>query len=108
MMWKITMKCKAKRKQNEVRRDIEQYSSCIGDIRKYITLIHAFVGCDTTSSIYGQGKMKILRLLQKNSAARTAADQFLKVDASQEKIGEAEIALMKLVHGGTLTDTLGS
>ena len=52
--------------------------------------------------------MKILRLLQKNSAARTAAGQFSKVDASQEKIGEAEIALMKLVHGGTLTDTLGS
>ena len=52
--------------------------------------------------------MKILRLLQKNSAARTAAGQFSKVDASQEKIGEVEIALMKLVHGGTLTDTLGS
>ena len=103
MMGKITMKSEATRKQNEVRRDIEQYSSCLGDIRKYITLIHAFAGCDTTSSIYGHGKMRILRLLQKNSTARTAADQFLKADTSQEEIGKTGIALMKLMYGGTLT-----
>ena len=108
MMGKITIKSEGTRKQNEVRRDIEQNSSCLGDIRKYITLIHAFAGCDTTSSIYGHGKMRILRLLQKNSTARTAADQFLKADASQEEIGEAGIALMKLMYWGTLTDTLGS
>ena len=108
MIGKITTKSEATRKQNEVRRDIEQYSSCLGDIRKYITLIHAFAGCDTTSSIYRHGKMRILRLLQKNSTARTVADQFLKADASQEKIGEAGIVLMKLMYGGTLTDTLGS
>ena len=82
MMGKITMKSEATRKKNEVRRDIEQYSSCLGDIKKYITLIHAFAGCDTTSSIYGHGKMKILRLQQKNSTAHIAPDQFLKADAS--------------------------
>ena len=37
MMGKITMKSETTGKQNEVRRDIEQYSSCLGDIRKYIT-----------------------------------------------------------------------
>ena len=52
--------------------------------------------------------MRILRLLRKNSTACTAADQFLKAHASQEEIGEAGIALMKLMYGGTLTDTWGS
>ena len=47
--------------------------------------------------------MRILRLLQKNSTARTAADQFLKADTSQEEIGKTGIALMKLMYGGTLT-----
>ena len=108
MMGKINVKSEATRKQNKVRRDIEQYSSCLGDIRKYITLIHTFAGCDTTSSLYVHGKMRILRLLQKNSTARTAADHFLKADASQEEIGEAGIFLMKLMYGGILTDTLGS
>ena len=108
MIEKITMKSEATRKQKDVRRDIEQCSSCLGDIRKYITLIHAFAGCDTTSSIYGHRKMRILRLLQKNSTARTTADQFLKADASQEEIGEAGIVLTKLIYGGTLIDTLGS
>ena len=76
MMGKITIKSEGTRKQNVVRRDIEQNSSCLGNIRKYITRIHAFAGCDTTPSIYGHGKVRILRLLQKNSTARTAADQF--------------------------------
>ena len=44
MMGKITMKSKATRKQNEVRRDIEQYSSCLGDIRKYIHLFKLLQG----------------------------------------------------------------
>ena len=79
MMRQIKMKSKSTRKYKKSGRDVGQIASTLGDIQKYLTFIHAFGGCDTTSAIFGQGKLSILRLLssknkKRSLAAREAAD----------------------------------
>ena len=44
-------------------RDIGKIPDTSSDIQKYLTFIHVFGGCDTTSAIFGEGKLSILRLL---------------------------------------------
>ena len=49
-------------KYKDLVRDMGQIPSTLNDIQKYLTFIHAFGGCETTSAIFGQGKLSILRL----------------------------------------------
>ena len=42
----------------------------LGNVRKYLTFVHAFGRSNTTSAVYGQGKLSILKLLEKSKAAR--------------------------------------
>ena len=88
MMGHITMKSEATKKHGESVRDVGKIAECLGNIRKYITFSHAFGGCDTTSAIFGLGKLSILRLIGKSDAARQAADVFLKNDSTPENIKE--------------------
>ena len=57
MMGQIKMKSEGTRKYRESAHDIGQIASSLGNIQKYMTFIHAFGGCDTTSAIFGQGKL---------------------------------------------------
>ena len=41
----------------------------IGGVRKYITFIHAFSGCETTFGISDQGKLPMLKLIGKSKAS---------------------------------------
>ena len=34
------------------------------DVREVLPFVHAFTGCDTTSSIFGHGKPKLLKLMK--------------------------------------------
>ena len=40
-------------------------AKCLGIVRKYLTFVHAFGRSDTTSAVYGQGKLSIFKLFGK-------------------------------------------
>ena len=44
---------------------VEQLHQALGSTRQHLLFIHAITGCDTTSALYGQGKVKALKLAQK-------------------------------------------
>ena len=69
-MGQIIMRIEATKKHRAIERDIGVISEYIGNVRKYLTFAHVFGGCDTTSAVYGQGKLSILTLLKKSKAAR--------------------------------------
>ncbi|XP_048514031.1 uncharacterized protein LOC105693971 [Athalia rosae] len=56
------------------------------EFKEFILFAHAFVGCDTTSAMYMNGKKTLLILLQKNEELRNLAkifyDRQSKIDAS--------------------------
>ena len=106
-MGETEMKSEATRKYSETVRNIRQMAESLGEVRKYITLIHAFSGCDTTSALFGQGKISILRLLQKSAAARDAANTFANVNSTHDDVGEAGSKILAL-YGGKNSDTLSS
>ena len=70
LMGQTIMRTEATKKYKVIERDFGVIAECIGDVRKYLTFVHAFGGCDTTSAIYGQSKLSILKLLEKSKAAR--------------------------------------
>ena len=72
----------------------------------YLLVIHAFGGCDTTSSIHDKGKGSILNLVQKSKEARNLCDVFLDPESSQDQISQAGIQLFVLLYKGKATDTL--
>ena len=108
MMGRITMKSEATRKFSESVRDVGKIAECLGEICKYITFIHAFGGCDTTSAIFGQGKLSIMKLIGKSSAAREAADIILRNDPTHEEIKQAGLKLFVMLYGRKVSDTLST
>ena len=101
IMGKITMKSEASRKQKEA--DI---TDCIDDIRNYLTLVNAFSGCDTTSAVYGQGKLAILKLLERFKAAMEGTDVFLQKARAPERTCEAGIRIFIMLYCGKDLDSL--
>ena len=73
LMGQTIMRTEATKKHKVIERDFGVIAECIGDVRKYLTFVHAFGGCDTTSAICGQSKLSILKLLEKSKAAREEA-----------------------------------
>ena len=71
------MKCDGNKRHKESIPDIGKMTESLGDVRKYLTFIHAFGGCDTRSATFDLGKMSILKLIEKRNVARNAADVFL-------------------------------
>ena len=104
LMGQIIMKTEATKKHKAIERDIGIIAECIGDVRKYLTFIHAFGGCDITSEIYGQGKLSILKLLEKSKAARKEADVFLQKNVSPEAVCEAGRKIFVILYGGKNSD----
>lgn len=54
-----------------------------------ILFLHAFSGCDSTSSFFGQGKLKLLKALEENKNLQDLAQIFKKPDATADEIDVA-------------------
>ena len=92
-------------KQIEVKEAIELLNP---DIKELLPLIHAFGGCDTTSSIYDKGKNSILKLIEKSDEAKNQAKLFISTSTSKEDIGMAGNKKIVLLYGGEVEETLPS
>ena len=99
LMGNIIMRTEAMKKHKAIEREIEVIAECIGDVRKYLTFVHAFGGCDTTSAVYGQSKLLILKLLEKSKVAREEAVFFQK-DISPEAVCEAGRKIFVMLYDG--------
>ena len=49
------MKCESNKRHKQTIRDIGMVAESLDDVCKYLTLIHAFGECDTTSASFGLG-----------------------------------------------------
>ena len=80
--------------------DIRVTQSELGaDICNNILFIHAILGCDTTSRLYGLGKGLSLKRFTSSALFRDKAEQFCKKDATVDDVIDAgEAALVCLCH----------
>lgn len=75
------MKCEATTKHKPTERDIANITDCISNFIKYLTMVHASSECDTTSVVYEQDKLAVLKPLEKSKAVRKETDEMtLKTD----------------------------
>lgn len=72
----------------------------LGSLKDYILFIHAASGCDTVSSLFGQGKLKLLRLLQKKERLRKHVDVFNSKTSTQKSVADAGEKLLIDLYGG--------
>ena len=87
------------RKRLHININAGKYS--IGTMCDYLPFVHAVSGCDTTSALFGIGKVKHLKNLQSSGQLRSSIDVFGEELASKEHITAAgEIYISSLYKGG--------
>ena len=86
--------------------DIAHVCSQLGEqVCRNILFIHAIIGCDTTSRLFGFGKTASLTLLQKDTCFRQQAAVFDRIGSTAEEVCEAgEKALMHLYKAKNMDD----
>lgn len=76
---------------------------------KHILFLHAFSGCDTTSSIFNVGKMKFFNIFQKNDDLGKVLDLFREQNVNKQCLAHAgERFLIALFGGGQEVKTLNT
>ena len=76
------------------------------NICRNILFVHAFLGCDTTSRLFGIGKAAGLKLVKENEAFREQAKVFRSVNSSKDQVIAAAQKAMTIVQKGKLNDHL--
>ena len=75
-------------------------------ILKHILFIHAWGGCDTTSAIFGKGKISILQKLQMSTEIHSLSCTFENCSSSQLEIEQAGLQIFVINYGGKKDDAL--
>lgn len=65
--------------------------------------LHAFTGCDTTSSIFWYGKNKLWSAIQKYPELITTAEVFLQPASTHQEIADAGVKCLVALYGGDYT-----
>ena len=69
------------------------------EISEIILFLHAFLGCDTTSRIFGIGKGSLLKKIQTNSKLKEAARKFNDLNSNPLVIAAAGEEVFKVIYG---------
>ena len=81
--------------------NIRRIQEEIGPIAmKQLIVIHALTGCDTTSALYGHGKVSAFKRLTGKKADLESSDILGKDNATQTEVSEAGIQLLIQLYGG--------
>ena len=79
----------------------------LGDqVCRHILFVHAFLGCDTTSRVFGIGKATGLKLIQDTEAFREQAEVFRSKRATKDDIITAGEKAMAIVYKWNPSDSL--
>jgi hypothetical protein len=79
---------------------INEASSSIKDIKEHLLFIHAWSGCDSTSTIFGKGKSSFLNLVQKSEMMQSSSRTMTDVWADQQTIGNTAVDIFVNLFGG--------
>jgi len=66
------------------------------DLKDDLLFIHAWSGCDTTSSIFGKGKGNLVATIRKTEKLKENSAIIHNVWSSQNEVGDASIAAFKI------------
>lgn len=80
--------------------NITLLQEALGSMKEYILFIHAFTGCDTTSSLRGKGKSLPFAKLKRDEALKNKVAIFNDKSSSPQKVAEAGEAFMCVIYGG--------
>lgn len=83
-------------------------STLPAEISANILFLHAFLGCDTTSRIFGVGKGALLKKIQTSSILKEAAKTFNNLNSDSSMISTAGETVFKVIYGAKQNETLGS
>ena len=94
----------------------KQCTYCIRDIAASLStsaisrllVIHAISGCDTTSAMFGQGKVTAFRKLSSAANVESLFDIMENPSASQDAVMRAGFGLIALMYGGSAEDSLNN
>ena len=75
-------------------------------MREHLLFVHAWSGCDTTSSTYGKGKSPFVNLLKKSDELQSASETMQRHCSTQQEVGIAAIKPFRVVYGGKGDDSL--
>ena len=89
--------------------DIKQVKKDVGFFTcKHILFLHAFLGCDTTSRIFGIGKSTILKKFKLSTALQQAANVFDSPISTHEEIASAGEKVFVALYNGKANDSLNA
>ena len=89
--------------------DIKQTKKDLGPfICSNILFLHALLGCDTTSRLFGIGKAAVLKKFRTNKALQQTAKVFDSVSASAEEIQLAGEKALVIMYNGKKDETLNA
>ena len=87
--------------------DIKQIQSDLGSFTcKHLLFLHAFLGCDTTSRIYGIGKGSIVKKFKDNVSLQQAATIFNDPNSTHSQVQDAGEKALVAIYGGKKTENL--
>jgi len=78
------------------------------NLRQYILFIHAFTGCDTTSSFFNHGKNKIIKILNNDARIFNLLHVFYSEASSKNDIAINGIKIIQRLYSNEETTTLSN
>ena len=68
-----------------------------GEIKEHLLFIHAWSGCDSTSTTFGKAKLTFMKLLKKSWKLQNVSDIMNDYWATENDVGEAAVAALRLI-----------
>ncbi|KYN12193.1 hypothetical protein ALC57_15644 [Trachymyrmex cornetzi] len=68
-------------------------------VAENIAFVHAFSGCDSTSALFNQGKIKLLNILKQNTQLNEIVEIFREENADSHNISEAGERVLAALYG---------
>ena len=81
------------------KQSVQSANQSIEDIKNDLLFLHAWSGCDTTSSIFVKGKGNLVTILRQSPSLKEKS-VIINVWSSQNEVGEASNAAFKILYGG--------
>jgi len=85
---------------------VSALSSSLGPVVRHLPAIHAISGSDTTSSVYGHGKVSVYKKLRQSAGIHPFLTVLQSPTSSHEEVMDAGHRVLVLLYGGSTTDEL--
>ena len=72
------------------------------ELSKYVAFLHAVSGCDTVSSLYKQGKNKLVKVFNSNHAYLQLLDVFYQKNAPRDEIAKNMYKIISLLYSNKI------